>query len=111
MSKRETIDWKGQSRTTYTFEIWPINTKFNDVECVYIYTKAANNIWQPIYVGQTSQLATRLQQHAEGDSDSDKCIQRSGATHVHVHQKRPESARLDEETDIRNNYQWSCNMQ
>jgi predicted GIY-YIG superfamily endonuclease len=108
---QQTQDWHGKSGMAYTFNVWTIDTQFNEVACVYIYTKLVNNNWQAIYVGQTSQLATRLQQHADGDSDSDKCIQRSGATHIHVHQKSPESARLDEETDIRNNYRWSCNMQ
>jgi predicted GIY-YIG superfamily endonuclease len=111
MAQQGTMDWKGKSGRTYPFEIWTKNTQFYEVECIYIYTKLENDGWQCLYVGQTSQLATRLQQHANGDSDSDKCIQKSGATHIHVHQKSPESARFDEETDIRNNYRWSCNKQ
>ena len=111
MGKVGTINWTGMSRKTYCFEVWTLDTKFIEVECVYIYTKAVNNIWQPIYVGQTSQLSTRLNGHAYGDTDSDKCIQKSGATHLHILQLKPESARFNVETDLRNNYKWSCNMQ
>ena len=111
MGKTGTQNWTGVSGKVYSFEVWTLDTSFNEVECVYIYTKLLNNAWQAIYVGQTSQLATRLSQHANGDADSDKCIQRSGATHLHALQLKPESARLDVETDIRNNYKWSCNMQ
>jgi len=114
MGKEGIQNWSGRSGKTYTFEVWSISsTIFNEVECVYIYTKLVNNYWQYIYVGQTSQLATRLNQHANGDEASDKCIQRSGATYLHVLKLKPESSRLDVETDIRNNpnYYWSCNMQ
>jgi len=111
MAQQGTCTWRGKSGKDYTFEVWPANTNFNDVECVYIYTKLENNSWKCIYVGQTSQLATRLQQHASGTDDNDKCIQRSGATYIHVLQLKPESARLNVETDLRNGWNWTCNMQ
>jgi len=111
MGKEGTQNWTGNSGKIYTFEKWTLDTNFYEVECVYIYTKLVNNSWQCIYVGQTSQLATRLYQHANGDDDSDICIQKSGATHLHVLQLKPESTRLNVETDLRNNYKWSCNMQ
>ena len=106
------VVWTGKSGNQYTFEVYPLDTtRFNEVECVYIYTKAVEGKWKAIYVGQTSQLATRLAQHASGNGVSDKCIQRSGASHLHVHMLTSESSRLDVETDIRNNYNTSCNMQ
>ena len=111
MGMEGTQDWSGKSGKTYSFEKWTLDTRFNEVECVYIYTKLENNSWRCIYIGQTSQLATRLYQHANGEEDSDKRIQRSGATYLHVLKLKPESARLNVETDIRNNYKWSCNMQ
>ena len=109
-----TQNWSGKSGKTYSFAVWNLSTTiFREVECVYIYTKLVNNYWQYIYVGQTSQLATRHNQHKTGTDASDKCIQRSGATHLHVFQLKSESARFDVETDILNNpnYYWSCNMQ
>jgi predicted GIY-YIG superfamily endonuclease len=110
MGKVGTVNWTGASRKSYSFDVYTLDTRFNEAECVYLYTKTVNNVYQPIYVGQTSQLATRLDQHANGDEDSDKCIQRSGATHLHVHLLKLESSRFTVETDIRNNYKWSCNM-
>jgi predicted GIY-YIG superfamily endonuclease len=111
MSQEGTFNWRGQSGKIYTFEVWSKDTWFNEVECVYIYTKFVNGSWQCIYVGQTSQLATRLAQHTNGTDASDRCIQRSNATHIHTLQLTPESVRLDVETDLRSAYNWSCNMQ
>ena len=107
MGKVGTRNWTGKSGKIYSFEMYTLDTSFREVECVYIYTKPN----QSIYVGQTSQLATRLNQHATGKEDSDICIQRSGATHIDILQLKPESARLDVETDLRNYYKLSCNMQ
>ena len=114
MNKKEYSTLIGASGSTYTFEIWAINTTtFNHVPCVYTYTKLINGYWECIYVGQTEHLATRLNQHSTGKEKSDKCIQKSGATHIHVLVLNDESARIDVETDIRNNlnYNWICNMQ
>jgi predicted GIY-YIG superfamily endonuclease len=105
------VTWAGQSGNTYTFNVHPLDSNFNEVECVYIYTKVVDKIWQTIYVGQTEHLATRLKEHENGDSDSDKCIRKSGATHIHVYQLKPKSSRLEVETDLRDNYKWSCNKQ
>jgi predicted GIY-YIG superfamily endonuclease len=112
MSQEGTCNWRGRSGKIYTFEVWTKGTPFNEAECVYIYTKFVNGSWQCIYVGQTSRLATRLDQHASGTDASDRCIQRSGATHIHILRLEPESVRLDAETDLRSAaYNWSCNMQ
>jgi len=114
MRKINTVDLTGESGNTYTFEVYNINSNFSEVGCVYIYTKIGDNgYWQCIYIGQTKHLATRLNQHAIGEDESDICIQNSGATHLHVLLLKPESSRIIVETDIRNNpdYYWSCNMQ
>jgi len=113
MGKIETMDCQGKSGDTYTFNMWSINASFMEVKCVYIYAKELKDSLQPIYVGQTEHLATRLQEHKDGDSKSDICIQKSGATHILVHQESSKQTRIDIETDIRNNpnYTWSCNRQ
>ncbi len=107
----EKCNWKAKSGRGYSFDVYQINTQFNDVNCVYIYTKIVNGEWRCIYVGQTSQLKARLAQHINSSSESDKCIQRSGATHIHVLVVNTEKDRLSIETDLRNSYSWSCNMQ
>jgi predicted GIY-YIG superfamily endonuclease len=104
-------NWEGKSGEIYSFNVYPINSSFNEVECVYLYTKPVDTLWQCIYVGQTEHLATRLNEHENGDEDSDKCIRRSGATHIHVHRESSKSTRIDIETDLRSKYRWSCNMQ
>jgi predicted GIY-YIG superfamily endonuclease len=111
MGKEGTQNWKGISGKNYLFEKWAINTNFDEIECVYIYTKLVAVSWKAIYVGQTEHLATRHRQHETGNNDSDKCIQKSGATHLHVFQLKPESARRDVETDLLKGYTWTCNKQ
>jgi predicted GIY-YIG superfamily endonuclease len=111
MGKAGTQNWPGKSGKTYSFNVWTIDTSFKEVECVYIYTKDIGDSWQLVYVGQTEHLATRLEEHENGNEDSDKCIQRSGATHIHVHQESSKLTRILVETDLRNNFKWSCNMQ
>jgi predicted GIY-YIG superfamily endonuclease len=114
MGKIGTIDCEGKTGTIYTFNMWTIDTSFNEVECVYIYSKKlADDSWKSIYVGQTEHLATRLKEHEDEDNKSDICIQNSGATHIFVHREKSKFTRIAIETDIRNNpdYNWSCNKQ
>ena len=111
MAQQGTVDLEGESGDTYTFNVWPIKTSFAEVACVYIYSRKINGLWDPIYVGQTIHLATRLDEHANGEDASDICIQLSGATHILVHRVSAKEDRLAEETDLRNKYPWSCNMQ
>jgi len=101
----------GESGTEYDFGIYPLNSKFKEAECVYVYSKLEDGEWQPIYVGETEHLVQRLQEHATGEEKSDICIQNSGATHLLVRLLKPKSARTPVETDLRNNYGWVCNMQ
>lgn len=60
----------------------------------YIFTKIANNVWVPIYIGQ-GDINDRV-----NDPEHYRCAIGKGATHVHVHLNSTESARLDEEQDL-----------
>jgi len=111
MGKEGTIILKGISGNTYEFEVYPLDTAFGIVGCVYVYTKCVNDPWPPIYIGQTSNLAERIQRHATENGKSDICIQNSGATHILVHQLNDKTARINVETDLRNNYEGRCNWQ
>jgi predicted GIY-YIG superfamily endonuclease len=124
METKETIKketWKGKSGEKYLFEVYPITYSFKEDACVYIYTKILEESkiyvkpvkWDDIYVGETIHLATRLKEHANKKSKnkSDKLIQESGATYIHVHKLESRDERLEMEKDLRENYKWRCNQE
>jgi predicted GIY-YIG superfamily endonuclease len=93
-----------EAEYVYPFEIWPINSPFKNIACVYIYAKAENKSLTPIYVGQTSELVERMKDHRNGKTRSDRCIRRRGATHILIYQLESKTARIDMETKIRHYY-------
>ncbi|MGL4388192.1 MAG: GIY-YIG nuclease family protein [Brevinema sp.] len=107
----QTCNWKGASGKNYKFNVYEKGENFNDVTCIYVYSYVnSNNKWKAVYVGQTTQLKTRISQHANSDSDTDKCIRKSNFTHIHVYQV-PSNSLDSIETDLLKQYTWSCNVQ
>lgn len=107
-------NWEGGSGMVYCFEVWSLDEVFDNIECVYIYTKKdGTGSWKPLYVGQTCHLATRIDEHANGNEESDLRIQESGATHIHIHRLVGENNQRRVERDLLCNrmYTWHCNMQ
>ncbi len=101
-SKTPTCGWRGASRRTYTFYIFPLPCSFKpDQDGNYIYSRRdAEGLWVPIYIGE-GDLARRSNpgSHHRGD-----CIQRQGATHFHCHVNADKDGREAEETDLRKYY-------
>ena len=103
------VVWTGKSGKRYEYFIYEIGTEFSAVPGNYIYSKLnSNGKWVAVYVGETENLKNRdLESHHQKD-----CIKRNGATHIHVHKSSTvKSVRLDEETDLRANYNPTCNKQ
>lgn len=96
----QTCDWVGVSKNTYTYFIHTIPVSFNnDQDGNYIFTKKVDGKWRPIYIGQ-GDLGDRISaNHHKID-----CIERKGATHVHVHLNSNKVAREHEEADLLANY-------
>ena len=112
MATANILNCEGKSGKTYSFKTYSLKESFNNVECVYIYTKFTNDSWDTLYVGQTDQLSNRIYQHATGKvEDSDLRIQESGATHIHIFQLNSKPERLAVEKDLLDNpdYYWTCN--
>ncbi len=108
MAETPTIHWSGESGKTYKYWIHPLNTTFLAKPGNYIFSKKnASSKWVAIYVGQTQDLSSRFTNHHQ-----EECVDGQGATHIHVHTNESgKQARLDEETDIRCNYNPHCNGQ
>jgi len=105
------VRWNGVSGKIYSFRVYSLRSSFNEVECVYIYTKIVIDKWVPIYVGETSHLHTRIREHATHKEKCDLLIQKSGATHIHIYRLAGDGNRKEKEKDLIDNpyYFWTCN--
>jgi len=107
MANEPSILWPGKSGAKYSYTVYPLNTGFVQKPGNYIFAKIVNGKWSPVYVGETGDLSSRFTNHHR-----QKCIDSNAATHIHVHvNSGSDKARIDEETDIRTNFNPSCNLQ
>ncbi|MFY9227526.1 MAG: hypothetical protein WAQ98_32945 [Blastocatellia bacterium] len=110
MAKIADITFKGKSGS-YSFEVYPKNTSFNDVGAVYIFTKrkvssdkkATHTL---LYIGQTDSLKKRIPNHEKWP-----CVEENGVNCICVHRDDNEKSRLNKETDLRVSNQTPCNEQ
>ena len=101
----QTVNWPGQSGERYTYYVYDIRTKFNSAPGNYIFAKLVNGRWSPVYIGETSDLSERFDNH-----HAMPCIKRNGATHIHAHRNDSGvNARRAEESDLIRNFKPSCN--
>ena len=109
MANDPDIYWPGASGKKYGYWILGLDRTLKNVAGNYIYAKKnAKGNWVPVYIGETGDLSSRV---LDGHHQED-CIRRNGATHIHAHTKPGgRQARLDEETDLRANFDTPCNDQ
>ncbi|MGH8363034.1 MAG: hypothetical protein ACRESQ_06750 [Gammaproteobacteria bacterium] len=110
MTKIADATFKGQD-SKYEFEVFPMNTSFNTVGAVYIFTKriednTGKGTHTFLYIGQTESLADRISNHEKWS-----CVNRNGANCICVHRDNSEHSRLAKETDLRAVHDTPCNDQ
>lgn len=98
-----TYIWTGASGKKYEYNIYPMDTTWNDVPGNYIFAKQSSGSWEPLYIGQTGSFKDRLPNH-----EARPCVLRNRGTHIHAHINRSEQARLDEESDLAANHKTPC---
>ena len=103
-----TVEWTGKSGRKYTYWVYPLPVNFTSVPGNYIFAKRnERGQWVPVYIGETGDLSERFENH-----HAMHCIRKNNATHLLVHKSSSErSKRLNEETDLLQNYSPSCNKQ
>jgi len=103
------ITLTGISGKQYSYEIFGIEQKFRAVAGNYAFVmKTPAQSYSILYVGETSDFSQRFNDQHIGL----ECSKRKGATHVFIRvNSGGNQARLDEETDIRKNYNPDCNKQ
>ena len=99
-----TVVWGGRSGQKYTYYVYEIGTNLKAAGGNYIFAKVVGGVWVPVYIGQTSDLSTRFDNHHKMP-----CIRRNGATHIHAHLNALERDRLAEEADLLAGRTTSCN--
>lgn len=102
-----TCNWQGISGKSYAFDIYLIETEWNDVPGNYIFTQSTNQGWKACYIGETDSFKNRLPNH-----EQKPCAARNGATHVHAHTNHSGvTARKAEEADLIARWKPPCNDQ
>ena len=109
MAKLGSLDVKGASGVTYTFEIYPFDQAFNQVGAVYLVTHAVakpegGHIHSFLYVGQTWNLPERFGSHHKLT-----CFQKNGANRICVLVDTSERSRLAKEADLLKDRTLPCN--
>ncbi|WP_315823316.1 GIY-YIG nuclease family protein [Paraflavitalea speifideaquila] len=96
----------GKSGTQYTFTLYSGMPEFNSIGGVYVFTKAATvgGSHTVIYIGMTSDLSTRFDNHHKMP-----CIQKNGANFLGVLTINEESRRRNAENDLLAAYTPTCN--
>ena len=102
------VYWPGVSGAKYEYFAYPISTPLLARAGNYIYAKLNQfHQWVPVYIGETEDLNQRLTTHEKRE-----CVRLNGATHIHAHLTTGlRENRLMEETDLRNNFVTTCNVQ
>jgi hypothetical protein len=104
MSQR-TVNWNGLSGRSYTYQVYLLGTKFNDVPGNYIFARWTGTGWRAIYIGQAKSLSNRISGHEVWP-----CANQNGATHIHAHTNQAgETAREAEEADLIAQHKPPCN--
>lgn len=105
MPKLGTTSFIGESGKEYTFQVYSLDHTFKSACVVYIFAKvdAANLI--PLYVGQTTDLKARLQNH-----EKLPCVKKLGCNCICV-LSVDEANLFHVETDLIHSLDCPCNLQ
>ena len=108
VTKTQTQTWEGKSGTKYTYEVYSLDTTWNDVPGNYIFAKRTPTGWRPLYIGETSSLKGRLTPLTSHEKYA--CAKRLGMTHIHAHTSSlVQHVRRAEEKDLVDRFTPACN--
>ncbi len=110
MGKIATVAFAGASGAEYSFEVYTLDTSFNNVGAVYMFTvrtvSEGKGAHEPIYIGETGELADRYVNHEKWP-----CVEMHGANCICMHRDDNQASRLDKETDLLRANDPPCNEQ
>ena len=106
MGEIAAVIFNGSSGKEYKFTAYTVDTAFNEVAAVYIFTKKQNDSYWPLYIGQTDNLKERISNHEKW-----ACVRQNGVNSICVFRDSSESSRLLIERDLLANTNPPCNDQ
>ncbi len=103
-STSSTVVLKGRSGATYQFWVYPWGESFKAQGGVYAILRDDGTTWAVVYIGQTSDLSERFDDHHKAD-----CFTRHRKTHIAARVEESERERLVIEADLVASYNPPCN--
>lgn len=100
MSPPLQVDWHGISGETYRAEVHGISTMLPHLPAIYIFAVIMDGLWKALYVGETDDLARRIEEHRGTDGKWNPAIL-LGMNGLHVIWSPNEAERRDIERDLR----------
>jgi predicted GIY-YIG superfamily endonuclease len=109
MAKLGTLTLEGKSGKKYDFDIYPIDSDWNEVAVLYVVTKRYKSQGGGykhtlIYIGETDNLKERFEGHHKA-----KCFSRHKANCVCTHADSSERSRTSKESDLLAKKSTKCN--
>lgn len=105
---KQSYNLKGATGKVYQFNSYKWPTRFtNDIGVVYVFSQLVKGFHYPIYIGMTSELSRRIDEHAADN----ECLKTHEPTHVGILAKSKESDRKFIEKDLLEMYPTPCNKQ
>jgi hypothetical protein len=111
MGKIADAVFTGASGDTYLFDVYTLDTSFNNIGAVYIFSRRKveggdKGTHKVLYIGSAKELKDRIAYH-----EGWQCLERYGVNCICVHPEKNESARLTKEGDLIRAIQTPCNEQ
>ncbi|WP_339783358.1 hypothetical protein [uncultured Marinobacter sp.] len=109
MAKINTLKLTGVSGTTYTFDVYPYDTKFKAIAAVYYISRRTeksdgSGTHTAIYVGETEDMSTRFDSHHD-----EACFKRNNANCKSILKETSGRRRLEIEADLVSSLNPPCN--
>ena len=109
MAKLGTIEIAGRSGNTYSFDVYPYDSNWNEVGAVYAVSRRTPNPDGTgnhafIYIGQTDNLKERHSNHHKAD-----CFKGHSRNCLCIKMESSEKNRLAIEADLLAGRHWPCN--
>jgi len=103
------ITFYGASGKAYVFDIYDLNSSWNEVPAIYVVTRAHSDAdgtirHAAIYIGQTDNLKQRFSNHHK-----QSCFNLNRANRLCIIVENSEAARLNAETDLIRGNKTPCN--
>ena len=110
MAKIASTGFKSHSGKKYSFNIYSLDTSFNNVGAVYIFSKRTikddTGTHSFIYIGETNDLSDRIPNHEKWP-----CVKKYGANCICTHTESHQETRRKIEDDLLDAHDPPCNKE